>query len=88
MTSENVVPISSEVGCPICGTSMWLKRPGYYGCKFGHEMAQNAMIAPAELEKRLVVIQPRVHWPWWRHAEIPWVLAGVLLIVQIVEVVL
>lgn len=79
-----VTNISEQVRCPICGGRMWIKTPGYYGCKNGHVMAADAIIEPAD-QKRLVVVQPRMHWPWYRHAEIPWALVALLLVAQIVE---
>lgn len=85
---SEVAHLHDVVRCPAldCGARMWIKSPGYYGCKHGHIMAADAIIAPGEFRKPVVIVQPRAHWPWYRHAEIPWAITALLLVAQIVEV--
>lgn len=77
------------VYCPHehCGREMWRYDERLYTCRRGHKMAADA-VQPAtpRVEQSTHIIVPRPRW--WQHPAIPWGVAGVLALAQVLEVVL
>lgn len=72
---------------PGCGLEMWDYDSRLYTCKNGHKMAKTDVqpATPRTVAATHVVV-PRPSW--WQSPVIPWAVAGVLAVGQILEVLL